>query len=67
VEAVALKDKQAITTAIFVFYQPGLTKRDKWFCRTLFLSLTKGPSGVPTLFFLFLGISGGGLATVFCI
>ncbi len=30
------------------------------------MSLTKGPSGVPTLFFFFLGIFGGGLAIVFC-
>ena len=46
--------------------QPGLTQRDKWFCRTRCLSLTKGPIVVPTLFFLFLGISGGQLAIVFC-
>ena len=46
--------------------QPGLTQRGKWFCRTRCLSLTKGPIVVPTLFFLFLGISGGQLAIVFC-
>jgi hypothetical protein len=46
--------------------QPGLTQRDKWFCRTRFLSLTKGPIVVPTLFFLLLGLSGEGLSIVFC-
>ena len=40
-------------SVVLFFPQPGLTQRDKWFCRTWCLSLTKGPIVVPTLFFSF--------------